>query len=343
MEKKRFSVYVDPDEEAFQRSLIGGDRISRGQAHSAESKHVLSVMDRQTARSKVGMFLEDSARWLGAGGEATSFVPFKAELPTYSDMTPEQRDYYLYWRREFSDGREMMTDEGYILCFAYELINQTLMYGAASGAELLLRLLADCGDRYPATARQLTRWIEDYYSAYLTVEQLYMDLYEADEDIRAMFDCGRFLDRILGQGAMEFEDITALTAFSEKRCLFANNWEQLSQFKDLLPRIFANIDAMMLSKWGKPWIQCIPEYSRRAFPGAVYGGPEELTTRVIDFSPGPQRDMFSDVVRLTELLMGEQVGYGNKKMTANIARLTSRIGDDKIIGIVVAGVEDFYK
>lgn len=343
MEKRKFSAYVDPDEEAFQRSLIGGERSSRGQAGSPQSKHLLPVMDRQTARSKVGVFLEDSVRWLGTGGETTAFVPFRAELPTYSDMTPEQRDYYLYWRREFSEGREMITDEGYILCFAYELINQTLMYGTAAGAELLMRLLAHCIDRYPTAARQLTRWVEDYYSAYLTVEQLYRDLYEADEGVRAMFDCGRFLDRIFDRSTMEFEDIAALTAFSDKRCLFANNWEQLSEFRDLLPGIFASIDSLMLSKWGKPWIQCIPEYSRRAFPGAVYGGPEELTTRVIDFSPGPQRDMFSNVVRLTELLMGEQAGYGNKRMTANIAKLKSRIDDVDIVEIVVSGIEDYYK
>ena len=335
---KGFRVYVDPDEEAFQRSLLG-QAVPKAKSSSSSS---VPVMDRQTARAKVGQFLLDSAKYMGLELGRAYFVPFKAEFPTYQDMTDEQRDYYLNWRREFIDGHPLNADEGYILCFAYEIINQTLMISPKFGAELLVSLLTEYGDRFPAVARQLVRWIEDYYAAYLTVDQLYQDLMQVDTWVLNLFECGRFLPAIFEDQPLDYDDICALTAISHKRCLFANNWDQMSEFKEILPSSFGAVDAIIRGRSGKSWLSTIATYSRRAFPGAVYGGDEEVKTSVIDFSPGPQRDVFARIARLTELLMGEEVGYGNKKMTSNIQRLEAQIDDPELVEAIRAQIRQYY-
>lgn len=335
---KGFKVYVDPDEEAFQRSLIG----HKDHKVKATSSSTTSIMDKQTARAKVSQLLQDSAKYMGIELNRASYVPFKADLPTYEDMTEDQRDYYLYWRREFIDGGILTSDEGYILCFAYEIINQTLLISPQVGAKLLMNMLAEYGEKFPSVARQLVRWIEDYYSMYLTVEQLYLDLRDMDQQITHMFECGRFLTAIFENQPLEYDDICALTAFSHKRSLFANNWEQMSEFRELLTSVFFAVDGIIRERSAKSWLCNIPKYSRRAFPGAVYDGQDEIVTTVIDFSPGPQRDIFAKVARLTELLMGEEVGYGNKKMTANINRLEAQIDDQEIVDAIRNRIRLYY-
>ncbi len=336
---KGFKVYVDPDEEAFQRSLISNQKVkTSGTGHSTPS-----VLDRQTAKAKLDRFIEDAMQSLGIEPYRTIFVPFKAELPTYADMTEEQRAYYLYWRREYLGGQSLNADEGYLLCLAYEIINQTLMIGVHLGGELMLRLLSDYGARFPGVARQLVRWIEDYYSEYLTVDALYRDLSRQEERVQEMFDGGRFLFAIYDNEPLDYEDICQLTALSHRRCLFANNWDQMSEFKELLPQAFHEVDRIIRNRTGKSWLTNIQPYSRRAFPGAVYGGKDEVSTTIIDFSPGPQRDVFGRVARLVELLMGQEVGYGNKKMTSNISRLEAQIDDEELTQALRELVATYYR
>lgn len=335
---RRFRVYEDMDEEAFQRSLLGQPR-SKQKASSRST----SQLERQTAGSKVARFLQDSSQSLGQEPYRANFLPFEAEFPTFQDMTTEQRDYYLYWRYQFLEGAYLVTDEGYLLCFAYEIINQTLFIDVARGAGLLLEMLSEYGDRFPSVTRQFVRWIEDYYSAFLSVDRLYQDLREVDQAVYKLFDCGRFLPAIFDQESLQFDDICALTAFSQKRSLFSNNWEQMEEYRQLLPEIFAAVDNIVRNRTGKSWLCNIPEYERRAFPGAVYGGSPQVTTKVIDFSPGLQRDVFSKVARLVELLMGQEVGYGNKKMTSNIQRLKAQMEDEVIADVISSMVAGFYR
>ncbi len=173
------------------------------------------------------------------------------------------------------------------------------------------------------------------------MERLYADLDGRDESVAGLFDCGRLLDAIRGRDVLDYEGAAALTAFSEKRSLFANNWEQTADFRQLLPRVFADVDGIYRDR-GTTLLLSVPRYTRRAFPGAIYAGEAEVQTTVIDFAPGPQRDRFSRIARLTELLMAQRMGYGNKRMTANVARIISQIDDAEITDRVARTVEEFF-
>ena len=98
--------------------------------------------------------------------EACDFVPFYSYMPQYSQLTPEQRAYYFYWRAEWKKGRILRSDYSYIYLFAYEVLNLPDKIAPEVGVTLLARLWRDYRQSLPRIDAYMSLWIEDFCLVY---------------------------------------------------------------------------------------------------------------------------------------------------------------------------------
>ena len=95
-------------------------------------------------------------------GESCDFVPFYSYLPQYSQLSLEQRSYYLYFRECIRCGKYIKTDYSYLYLFIYEILNLPDKIPPREGLALLIRILREYRRSFPRLEAQLAVWIEDY-------------------------------------------------------------------------------------------------------------------------------------------------------------------------------------
>ena len=94
------------------------------------------------------------------------FVPFYSYMPQYSQLTPEQRAYYFYWRAEWKKGRVLRSDYSYVYLFAYEVLNLPDKIPPEEGLSILARLWRDYRSTLPRIDAYMSLWIEDFCLVY---------------------------------------------------------------------------------------------------------------------------------------------------------------------------------
>ncbi len=95
-------------------------------------------------------------------GAPTENVQFFSYMPQYSQLNREQFGFYLYLRREISEGRYPQADYSYIQLFIYETVNLT---GSVPAGRLLGRLVSvwkGYRETYPRLDVQLSEWVCDF-------------------------------------------------------------------------------------------------------------------------------------------------------------------------------------
>ncbi len=95
-------------------------------------------------------------------GSKCEFEKFFSYMPQYSQLTPRQRSYYLYWRSEFCKGNYIKTDYSYLYLYAYEIINLPEKIPPIEGVNRLAELWRAYRQDLPNIDKFLSLWVEDY-------------------------------------------------------------------------------------------------------------------------------------------------------------------------------------
>ena len=90
------------------------------------------------------------------------FLPFYSYMPQYSQLNPQQKSYYFYWRDEFRRGRHIKCDYSYLYLFAYEILNLPDMIEPHEGVKLLCRAWRQYRDSLPRIDAYFSVWLQDY-------------------------------------------------------------------------------------------------------------------------------------------------------------------------------------
>lgn len=94
------------------------------------------------------------------------FAPFYSYKPQYSQMTPEQKKYYFFWRDEVRRKRYIKTDYSYIYLYVYEILNLPEKIGAEEGLNLLCDVWTAYRKELPRIDQSLALWVQDYCLVY---------------------------------------------------------------------------------------------------------------------------------------------------------------------------------
>ena len=90
------------------------------------------------------------------------FAPFYSYKPQYSQMTPEQKKYYFFWRDEIRRKRYIKTDYSYIYLYVYEILNLPEKHSAEEGLALLVDVWEAYRRELPRLDQSFALWVQDY-------------------------------------------------------------------------------------------------------------------------------------------------------------------------------------
>ena len=90
-------------------------------------------------------------------------IRYFSYVPQYSQLTKEQLEYYLFWRREFRKGNVKDADDSYLYLYIYEILNTAgHETDPEEGLRMLYRLFFAYGKENARLSRLLSEWIVDY-------------------------------------------------------------------------------------------------------------------------------------------------------------------------------------
>ncbi len=107
-------------------------------------------------------FRTDAERYRDLKSSPCPHVPFFSYVPQYSQMKPDQFDFYLYLRDEIRAGRYPVADLSYLLLFIYELINLGECSDNITDISVLCGLWSAYRNVYPVLDKYLSEWAADY-------------------------------------------------------------------------------------------------------------------------------------------------------------------------------------
>ncbi len=90
------------------------------------------------------------------------FVSFFSYMPQYSQLKPEQKNYYFYWREELRQGRYIKSDYSYISLYVYEILNLPDLIPPAEGIKLLCSVWREYRAALPRLDLSFASWVQDY-------------------------------------------------------------------------------------------------------------------------------------------------------------------------------------
>lgn len=107
-------------------------------------------------------FRRDAVKYFSIKGEKCSEVPFFSFTPQYSQLSPDQLDFYLYFRECVRSSTFIKVDYSYVMLLVYEIINLPDILPPEDGLSLLIYLWQTYRQKYPKLDRHLSEWICDY-------------------------------------------------------------------------------------------------------------------------------------------------------------------------------------
>ncbi len=107
-------------------------------------------------------FRHDAERLFKHEGHPCTNTPFFSFTPQYSQLSPEQLDFYLYFRQCIRDNAPIKADYSYILLLIYEIINLPDILPPEEALPLLCRIWKTYRKAHPKLDRHLSEWICDY-------------------------------------------------------------------------------------------------------------------------------------------------------------------------------------
>ncbi len=95
-------------------------------------------------------------------GKECPRVSFFSYVPQYSQMNPQQLNFYFWWRENIRKHVYIETEIGYIYLYLYEVINLGELLDAQEALETLIGIWSHYRNTYPQLDKSLSEWICDY-------------------------------------------------------------------------------------------------------------------------------------------------------------------------------------
>ncbi len=90
------------------------------------------------------------------------FAKFYSFMPQYSQLNPQQKAYYFFWRTEMEHGRFHKSDYSYVYLYVYEILNLPDKIPPAEGIKLLCRVWREYRKALPRLDLYFAIWVQDY-------------------------------------------------------------------------------------------------------------------------------------------------------------------------------------
>ncbi len=270
--------------------------------------------------SREQLFVQKAKELETAVAEAAEFVPFQTYWPTYEEMQPRQLKWYLYWRNEVRSGRYPDTDLSYLFIYLYELIHGVGWSEPAEGYTLMERVWQGYRQRYPKLDLYVREWLYDLALVFdlemppaepmaKLPRNLSMELKELEWRRRFTADP---LD-------VSWELLLTLIDYDVEKSRFYLE-QGRKELRNYVPKVVSLVDGYLLKSKGsrilelhKPMEQKV---SRFLFRSAVYDHDLYGRTKPVSILPysghPPLRAFLTQLVRLTENKLREQLGYKGK-------------------------------
>lgn len=176
---------------------LGGMRATEDETYVPEGCGLIRRVTVRHLRDRYD-FYENFRRaailYFDCKGERCDFVPFYSYLPQYSQLSLDQRSYYLYFRECIRCGEYIKTDYSYIYLFVYEILNLPDKIPPREGLSLLIRILREYRRSFPRLEAQLAVWIEDY----CLVHRLPCPVAELGDMLHSLISISRLKEFYLG-------------------------------------------------------------------------------------------------------------------------------------------------
>ena len=227
-------------------------------------------------------FREAAAESLSHLGDAKEapFVPFFSYSPQYSQLSPEQRAYYLYFRDSVYRGEYIKADKNYILLLVYEILNAPEKSNSEEGVLFLAKVFAAYRAAFPQMNRYMPEWLIDYCLLYRVSLPVYV-LAPFYNEILAENVLREFYLGALAESSAEESGplISYLSRHDPYKSRFANREDVLSELfhiEKAVSLVFSHINARAaLEK------NLITTKEREAFCGAVFAGASRYRIELV--------------------------------------------------------------
>lgn len=98
--------------------------------------------------------------------EKCDFVSFYSYMPQYSQLNPEQKSYYFYWRGALREKKYLKCDYSYLYLYVYEILNLPDKIPPEEGVSLLCELWGAYRRSLPRIDAYFSLWLQDYCLVY---------------------------------------------------------------------------------------------------------------------------------------------------------------------------------
>lgn len=163
------------------------------------------------------------------------FVPFFSYMPQYTQFTPQQKNFYFYWRDSVRRGKYIKTDYSYFYLYIYEILNLPDKISAKDGLSMLTTLWKAYRKDLPNIDSNMSLWVQDYCLVY----NLPCPMNEIGEFIFDVIGAAEFKEFYLcNASSMGIDGISALVAYLSdydwRKCKYAGGDNREVYSKHLL-------------------------------------------------------------------------------------------------------------
>lgn len=123
--------------------------------------HSVNVKKYKPSYNYYSGFANDVAKYSDVKGTCCDFLPFFSYVPQYDQMNERQLNYYLWFRECLRCGRAIKADQGYLLLYVFELINEPTSTPSLN-LQQLMTVFEEYGNEFPSISARLADWICDY-------------------------------------------------------------------------------------------------------------------------------------------------------------------------------------
>lgn len=229
------------------------------------------------------------------------FTEFKSNYPTYKNMSNNQVKWYIFWREMVKNGYFIKTDYGYILLYAYEIINQFDYNDPKEGIKNLFWLWLRYRNGFDNIDRALSSWLIDFAFMNELKDELYylLDLMILRDDV--LFNVKLFMKYILND--CEFDNILDIIKISKYK--FKKNDNYLFLFSEV-NKVLNSINNKFKNQYDKNLFERFCPFVRKeknmfVYFDAVYDGEDFYKIYYYSFTEHmPLIEFLNNIIKYVE-------------------------------------------
>lgn len=168
----------------------GGSILEHPWFHSPHSAQASNTDDNPVFYDKNRDFYRQAKQHETTEGTVHEEVPFSMYYPCYSDLKPEQLEWYFYWRNNLRRRIFITTSPSYVFLYIYELIHQIGYSTPEETLDQILFLWSEARYKNALFDSYLSIWVRDFILYY----DLDLEYYTAVESVLGE-KCGKYLSQ----------------------------------------------------------------------------------------------------------------------------------------------------